>query len=107
MRGQLNALEDDQKRRATRSLRDGIDRVLTDLQSLYRDTLMLQFGRDGDLINRELEDDLRALAAAWTMQRTLTVLDQISVTRSNLEFNAAPALALESMLITVASGRTP
>jgi len=107
VRGQLNALEDDQKRRATRSLRDGIDRVLTDLQSLYRDTLMLQFGRDGDLINRELEDDLRALAAAWTMQRTLTVLDQISVTRSNLEFNAAPALALESMLITVASGRTP
>jgi len=107
VRGQVNALEDEQKRRATRSLRDGIDRVLTDLQSLYRDTLMLQFGRDADLINRELEQDLRALAAAWTMQRTLTVLDQITLTRSNLEFNAAPVLALESMLITVASGRTP
>ncbi len=107
VRGQVNALEDEQKRRATRSLRDGIDRVLTDLQSLYRDTLMLQFGRDGDLINRELEQDLRALAAAWTKQRTLTVLDQITLTRSNLEFNAAPVLALESMLITVASGRTP
>ncbi|MCR2828487.1 DNA polymerase III subunit delta' [Microbacterium sp. zg.Y909] len=107
VRGQINALEDEQKRRATRSLRDGIDRVLTDLQSMYRDTLMLQFGRDGDLINRELEQDLRALAAAWTKQRTLTVLDQITLTRSNLEFNAAPVLALESMLITVASGRTP
>jgi DNA polymerase-3 subunit delta' len=33
----LSALEDDQKRRATRSLRDGIDRVLTDLQSMFRD----------------------------------------------------------------------
>lgn len=107
VRGQVNALEDEQKRRATRSLRDGIDRVLTDLQSLYRDTLMLQFGRETDLINLELADDLRALASAWTMQRTLTVLDQISVTRSNLELNAAPALALESMLVTVASGRTP
>lgn len=107
VRGQLGALEDDQKRRATRSLRDGIDRVLTDLESMYRDTLMLQFGRAGELINLELTDELTALAGAWTPQRTLTVLDQISVTRTNLEGNAAPALALESMLITVASGRTP
>lgn len=107
VRGQLNALEDDQKRRATRSLRDGLDRVLTDLESMFRDTLMLQFGQDGDLINRELAGELTALAGAWTPERTLTVLDQISATRTNLEGNAAPALALESMLVTVASGRTP
>ena len=66
VRAQLSALEDDQKRRATRSLRDGIDRVLTDLESMFRDVLMLQFGRDDELINRELESELRALAAAWT-----------------------------------------
>ena len=107
VRGQLSALEDDQKRRATRSLRDGIDRVLTDFESLFRDTLMVQFGRDVDLINREMHDDIVALAGAWTPQRTLTVLDRISETRTNLEGNAAPALALESLLITVASGRTP
>ncbi|SBS69821.1 DNA polymerase III subunit delta' [uncultured Microbacterium sp.] len=107
VRGQLNALEDDQKRRATRSLRDGIDRVLTDLESMYRDTLMLQLRPDAELINREIGADLAALAKAWTAQRTLTVLDQISTTRTNLEGNAAPALALESMLVTVASGRTP
>lgn len=107
VRGQLSALEDDQKRRATRSLRDGIDRVLTDFESLFRDTLMVQFGRDVDLINRELSDEIVALAGAWTPQRTLTVLDRISETRTNLEGNAAPALALESLLITVASGRTP
>ena len=107
MRSQLSALEDEQKRRATRSLRDGIDRVLTDLESMFRDVLMLQFGRDDVLINRELESDLRALAAAWTAERTLTVVDRIGVTRENLELNAAPALALESMLVTVASGRIP
>lgn len=106
VRSQLSALEDDQKRRATRSLRDGIDRVLTDLESMFRDVLMLQFGRDDDLINRELADALAALAAAWTAPRTLVVLDAISATRTNLEGNAAPALALESMLVTVASGRT-
>lgn len=107
VRSQVSALEDDQKRRATRSLRDGIDRVLTDLESMFRDVLMLQFGQSGDLINRELAADLDARASAWTPERTLTVLDQISATRTNLEGNAAPALALESMLITVASGRTP
>ena len=104
VRGQLNALEDDQKRRATRSLRDGIDRVLTDLQSLYRDVVMLQFGRDGDLVNAEYADRLRAVAADWTPQRTLTVLDRIAETRRNLEQNVAPLLALESLLITVALG---
>jgi len=111
VRSQLSALEDDQKRRATRSLRDGIDRVLTDLQSMFRDVVMLQFERggaaDGDLINRELTPELHALASAWTAERTLVVLDQIAETRRNLEQNVAPTLALESMLVTVASGRTP
>ncbi len=107
VRAQLSALEDEQKRRATRSLRDGIDRVLTDLQSLFRDVVMLQFGRDADLINRELETDLRALAAAWTVERSLVVVDRIAETRRNLDQNVAPTLALESMLVTVASGRTP
>lgn len=107
VRSQLSALEDDQKRRATRSLRDGIDRVLTDLESMFRDILMLQFGRDTELINRELEPDLRAVAQSWTPERTLAVVDRIAETRRNVEQNAAPALALESMLVTVASGRTP
>jgi DNA polymerase-3 subunit delta' len=107
VRSQLSALEDDQKRRATRSLRDGIDRVLTDLQSMFRDVVMLQFGRGDDLVNSELDTDLRALAQAWPPQRTLAVLDQLQNTRRNLEQNAAPVLALESMLVTVISGRTP
>lgn len=107
VRSQLNALEDDQRRRATRSLRDGIDRVLTDLQSMFRDILMLQFGRGDDLINRELDADLAATARAWSVDRTLVVLDRLAETRRNLEQNVAPTLALESLLVTVASGRTP
>lgn len=106
VRSQLSALEDEQKRRATRSLRDGIDRVLTDLQSMYRDVVMLQFGLEVELVNRELEPELRALTAAWSIERTLAVQDRIAETRRNLEQNVAPTLALESMLVTVASGRT-
>lgn len=107
VRSQVKALEDEQKRRATRSLRDGIDRVLTDLQSMYRDVLMLQFGRDADIINGELAPDLRTIADAWDPARALVALDAIAGTRIDLDKNVSPALALESMLITIASGRTP
>lgn len=107
LRSQLSALEDDQKKRATRSLRDGIDRVLTDLQSMFRDVVMLQFGRPEDLINRELRAELSSLADAWSQTRTLVVLDHLAETRQSLERNVAPLLALESLLVTVTSGRTP
>ncbi|WP_194421774.1 DNA polymerase III subunit delta' [Microbacterium abyssi] len=107
LRAQIAALEDDQKKRATRSLRDGIDRVLTDLQSMFRDVVMLQYGRGHDLINRELGEELGALATAWPVERTLVVLDHLAETRESLERNVAPTLALESLLVTVASGRKP
>jgi len=107
LRSQISALEDDQKKRATRSLRDGIDRVLTDLLSMYRDVIMLQYGRGDALINRELSGELSALAEAWPVERTLLVLDAINDTRESLERNVAPLLALESLLVTVSSGRTP
>ncbi|GAA1546436.1 DNA polymerase-3 subunit delta' [Microbacterium ginsengiterrae] len=107
LRAQISALEDDQKKRATRSLRDGIDRVLTDLQSMFRDVMMLQYGRGDDLINRELRAELDGLAAAWPVERTLVVLDHLAETREALERNVAPTLALESLLVTVASGRKP
>ena len=54
LRAQVKQLEENQKRRATRSLRDGIDRVLTDAESLYRDILVLALGGDVALTNAEL-----------------------------------------------------
>lgn len=107
LRAQISALEDDQRKRATRSLRDGIDRVLTDLQSLYRDVVMLQFGRGDELINSELRDELIRIAESWPVARTIVVLDAVAATRESLERNVAPLLAVESLLVTVSSGRTP
>lgn len=107
VRSQLSALEDEQKRRATRSVRDGIDRVLTDMQSLFRDIALLQHGRTGDLINVELAEEARERSAEWTPQRTVTILDAIRATRIAIQQNAAPLLQLESLLITVGTGKTP
>jgi len=104
VRSQLSALEEEQKKRATRSLRDGIDRVLTDLQSVYRDVVMLQHGREQGLINLEFIDDLRAIAGDWSQERALRVLDHITDTRRVIGQNAQTTLALESLLVTIVSG---
>ena len=100
LRPQLKALEDDQKRRATRSLRDGIDRILVDLSSLYRDILLIQLDADVPLVNRVLLDELRRAAAAATPARTLATLDAIQTARTRIEGNVQPALALEAMLVS-------
>ena len=100
LRGQLKALEDDQKRRATRSLRDGIDRILVDLVSLYRDIMMVQLGRAESVINLELLPEIQAAANASSPAASLATMDAISLARQRIESNVAPALALEAMLVS-------
>ncbi|MBH0054885.1 MULTISPECIES: DNA polymerase III subunit delta' [unclassified Salinibacterium] len=106
LRVQLKNLEEDQKRRATRSLRDGIDRIMVDLLSLYRDILLTQIGAPGELINLSIVNNLTAVANRTTAPATLAIMDGIAEARRRIESNVAPALALEAMLVKVAvSGR--
>ena len=100
LRAQLKALEEDQKRRATRSLRDGIDRILVDLLSLYRDVLLLQLGVDLEPVNLAIFSELTTASARATPAQTLATLDAIAEARTRIEGNVAPALALEAMLVT-------
>lgn len=106
LRASLRALDDDQKRRATRSVRDGIDRVLVDLMSLYRDLLMLQLGSGLELVNEAVRGDLELASRAGSAEQSLAALDAIAVARRRIEGNTPPQLALEAMLIT-AAGRVP
>lgn len=100
LRSQIKSLEEEQKRRATRSLRDGIDRILVDLLSMYRDITMIQLGRAHAIINREFADDLRRKAEATDAARTLQTMDAIRQARRRIAGNVAPALALEAALVT-------
>jgi DNA polymerase-3 subunit delta' len=104
VRAQLRALEEDQKRRATRSLRDGIDRILVDLLSLYRDVLMRQLGSPSELVNRERSSQLDLLSTHSTPADTIASLDAIATARRRIDGNVAPALALEAMLVPLARG---
>ncbi len=106
LRSSLKALEEDQKRRATRSVRDGVDRVLVDLLSLYRDILLIQLGTDLELVNASLRARLDEAARRTTAEQSLAALDAIGQARRRVEGNTPPVLAIEAMLIT-ASGRVP
>jgi DNA polymerase-3 subunit delta' len=100
LRSQLKNLEEDQKRRATRSLRDGIDRIMVDLLSLYRDILLVQLGVPGEPVNLDILDRVREAANASDAPHTLGTMDAIAIARRRIESNVAPALALEAMLVT-------
>lgn len=102
LRSQLRALEEDQKRRATRSLRDGLDRILVDLLSLYRDVVRLQLGAPGGVINEEVRAEMTALAESTGPERTLAVLDAVATARQRIDANVSPVLALEAMLVVAA-----
>ena len=100
LRAQLKNLEEDQKRRATRSLRDGIDRIMVDLLSLYRDILLIQLGVASDPINLSIHAQLLTASAQSTAPETLATMDAIATARRRIESNVTPALALEAMLMT-------
>jgi len=100
LRSQMKQLEDDQKRRATRSLRDGVDRVLVDLLSVERDVLLLGLGLPDDLINRSAEALLRDAARVMPPAAALRALDAIATARRRIEGNVPPLLALEAMLMS-------
>lgn len=100
LRSQLKSMEEDQKRRATRSLRDGLDRIMVDLLSLFRDILLVQLGSGLELVNTEIAQAVRNAATSATAAHTLATLDAISTARRRIGNNVAPALALEAMLIS-------
>lgn len=99
MRTYFRSIEEQQKRRATRSLRDGIDRILVDVMGLFRDVVRVQLGVDEHLINQENEDHVRRVASARTPEQTLAAVAAIEQARERLAANVAPALVLEAMLI--------
>ncbi|OMH23505.1 DNA polymerase III subunit delta' [Tersicoccus phoenicis] len=103
VRSQLKHLADEQKRRATRSQRDALDRAMTDLTTFYRDVLVLQLGARSDLVNGHLDAALRDFAAGSSPETTLRRIDAIAAARERLAANVAPLLALEAMTVSLIS----
>ncbi|GGQ36006.1 DNA polymerase-3 subunit delta' [Actinomadura coerulea] len=102
--GALKELEDRQKSRATRILRDALDRTLLDLASYYRDVLTLQLGAGSELVNIELGPELRSAAADGRPEDTLRRLDAIMDCRERLAANVNPQLAFEALTLALRQG---
>ena len=97
LRSEFRQLEENQKRRNTRSLRDGIDRIFTDMESLFRDILSLQLAANSPLINQELAEEIQLRANATSAENSIRVLEAISTARSRLEANVRDLVVLESL----------
>jgi DNA polymerase-3 subunit delta' len=106
VRGTLRQLEEDQKRRATRSLRDSVDRVLVDLLSVYRDVLLAQLGAGVEPVNVAWRERVAEIASITAPTATLAVLDAIAAARRRLPANVTPLLALEGLLVTIVLERS-
>ncbi|MWA02785.1 DNA polymerase III subunit delta' [Actinomadura sp. LD22] len=102
--GALKELEGRQKSRATRVMRDALDRTLLDLASYYRDVLTLQLGAGGDLVNIELAPELRTAASAGRPEETLRRLDAIMECRERIAANVNPQLAFEALTLALRTG---
>ena len=103
LRAQVRALEENHKRRATRSLRDGVDRVLTDLESLFRDIVVIQLDGRVPLTNAELRPQIEAWLELHDAEHAIRVIDAISTARQRIDRNVTPLLALEALFV-VSSG---
>ncbi len=106
LRSQLKTLEEDQKRRATRSLRDAVDRILVDVMSVLRDVLMLQVNSGVELVNQRHIEGIEARAGGTAPDLTLAALDALGLARTAMAGNSPPLLVLEALLVS-ASGRVP
>jgi DNA polymerase-3 subunit delta' len=101
LRADIKALEEGQKRRATRSLRDGIDRILVDLMSLYRDVLIIQLSAATDLVNSELKNQIEQLATYSNASETISRLEAISTARIRIGANVRDLMVLESVAVAL------
>lgn len=106
MRAHVRSLEEDQKRRATRSLRDAVDRVLVDVMSVLRDVLMIQVEAGVGLINARHQGAIAENAQNSSPSLTIESLDAIDEARGRMARNSPPLLVLEALLI-ILSGRVP
>jgi DNA polymerase III subunit delta' len=105
LKSDLKALEESQKRRATRSLRDGLDRILVDLLSLYRDVLTVQISAQAPLINEELLPQITETAGSSSPAETIAKLDAISQARLRIDRNVRDLMVLESLAVSLRSKR--
>ncbi len=98
----LRELQHSQRQREKRRVMDVVDRCLMDIMSVYRDAIVLQSGATGDLVNEEVRDMVADVARRSSPEGNVRRIDAVFAARQQMmEFNTAPLLALESMMVAL------
>ncbi|MFM8926829.1 MAG: DNA polymerase III subunit delta' [Rhodoluna sp.] len=100
-RAQLRRLEEAQKKRATRSKRDGLDRIFVDLMGFYRDVLSVQLNSGQALINPDLAMEISALAKDITQAQAIHIIEKIEQVRYRMDRNVKDSLLMDALCVTM------
>jgi DNA polymerase-3 subunit delta' len=100
-RTDIKNLEEGQKRRATRSLRDGLDRILVDLLALYRDVLTVQLNTNAELVNRDLAQQIKDVANTSKPEDTIAIIDTIEKSRDRIDRNVRDIYVMDALAATL------
>ncbi|MGI5393668.1 DNA polymerase III subunit delta' [Streptomyces sp. CA-251251] len=102
--GVMKDLEDNQKRRRTRTQRNTLDLALSDLTAFYRDVLALQLGSRVAIASADAEDALERVAGDSSPESTLRRIEAIAACGDALDRNVPPLLAVEAMTMALRAG---
>lgn len=95
---QIKELEDNQKKRRTRFLRDSLDLALIDLAGIYRDALMISSQATVGLTHPDMEGLSQELATRVSPEGLVACLDAISKCRESFGFNVRPVVAMDALV---------
>jgi DNA polymerase-3 subunit delta' len=98
----IKELEKEQKSRATRAVRDGLDGALLDIATFYRDVMLVQSGATDSIINIDIIDQITAYAHKNPTHATVKKINAIMEARTSLSHNAAPLLTIEALMCRLA-----
>jgi DNA polymerase-3 subunit delta' len=101
MAAALKELDERQKARQKRALRDALDRALVDLAGFYRDVLLRRVGAPVAPVHNDATDDATRAAQAWSPESTLRRLEAVLECRAAIDANVRPQIAVEAMMVSL------
>lgn len=93
----IKELEDLQKKRKTRAIRDALDLSLTDLAGLYRDALLVASGADVSAVHPDFAGTAKDLASVGE-PGLVACIDAIMKCREHIAVNVRPETAMDAMV---------
>ncbi|QPK79357.1 DNA polymerase III subunit delta' [Corynebacterium lizhenjunii] len=94
----VKRVEELQKKRATRRLRDLLDLALVDLAGIYRDALMVKVGANVEMTHPDFAGLAQELAAKVSEEGLVAAQDAIRTCRNHIANNVGPALAFDGLV---------